>query len=96
MQHHSTALLAIAHPHGCLQLLLLTCWWPLFCSGVLEGIRVSRAAYPNRLPHGDFLHRFGVLLPLASSLRTDIRAAIQALLPAAAKDKARCQVGKTR
>lgn len=32
-------------------------------AGVIEGIRVSRAAYPNRLPHADFLQRFSILLP---------------------------------
>lgn len=32
-------------------------------AGVLEAIRISRSAYPNRIPHSDFVQRFGLLAP---------------------------------
>ena len=39
----------------------------LRCAGVLEAIRISRAAFPNRLPHEDILSRFGRLAAMTAS-----------------------------
>eukprot|EP00964_Phaeocystis_antarctica_P070762 scaffold43101_cov51-Phaeocystis_antarctica.AAC.2 len=33
----------------------------LRCAGVLEAIRVSRMAYPNRMPHASFVKRYALL-----------------------------------
>jgi myosin V len=38
----------------------------LRCAGVIEAIRVSRSAYPSRLPHVEFLKKFGMLAVAAS------------------------------
>jgi myosin V len=35
----------------------------LRCAGVIEAIRISRAAYPYRLTHTEFLDHFGILRP---------------------------------
>ena len=37
----------------------------LRCAGVIEAIRISRAGYPNRLLHGEFVQRFKLLAPAA-------------------------------
>jgi myosin heavy subunit len=39
----------------------------LRCAGVIEAIRISRAAFPNRLPFDEFVHRYGRLVSNSSS-----------------------------
>ena len=59
----------------------------LRCAGMIEAVRISRAAYPNRLRHEYFLQRFGPLAPKSGGLE----AMLQQLLP----DGGYC-VGKTK
>lgn len=35
----------------------------LRCAGVIEAIRISRAGFPNKLFHKEFIVRFGLLAP---------------------------------
>ncbi|CAN0233545.1 unnamed protein product, partial [Discosporangium mesarthrocarpum] len=39
----------------------------LRCAGVIEAIRISRAAYPNRMLFGSFINRFQPLVVTDSS-----------------------------
>lgn len=57
-------------------------------AGVIEAIRISRSAYPNRLPHLEFVQRFRLLAPSAAGsgrgqdeAAAQARALLQHLLP---------------
>jgi myosin-5 len=39
----------------------------LRCAGVIEAIRISRAGYPNKLFHREFIDRFGVLASISTA-----------------------------
>nr|CAD2177195.1 unnamed protein product [Meloidogyne enterolobii] len=43
----------------------------LTCNGVLEGIRICRKGFPNRLPHNDFKVRYGILAAAEARSSTD-------------------------
>ena len=58
------------------------CAAQLRSAGVLEAIRISRAAYPHRLPHAACLHRFAVLADDVDG------AAAARLLPTSARRRA--------
>lgn len=49
----------------------------LRCAGMIEAVRISRAAYPNRLRHEYFMQRFG---PLAAGATTPSEL-LKALIP---------------
>ncbi|KAJ8600328.1 hypothetical protein CTAYLR_000646 [Chrysophaeum taylorii] len=46
----------------------------LRCAGVIEAIRVSRAGYPNKLPHGEFSMRFARALIVSADSSIEVAA----------------------
>lgn len=56
----------------------------LRCNGVLEGIRICRLGYPNRIAFGDFCRLYELLSPVA--LGEDKKAAALSLLSALGRD----------
>eukprot|EP00900_Chrysochromulina_parva_P008310 jgi/Chrpa1/17480/Chrysochromulina_OHIO_Genome00007564-RA len=83
----------------------------LRCAGVLEAVRISRMAYPNRMPHPAFVRRYMVLAPKRwqadhSALLVKAREAApgdaeifkgcQQVLGVVVEDASRYQLGKTK
>ena len=83
----------------------------LRCAGVLEAVRISRMAYPNRLPHAGFVRRYSLLATpawnsahpsavLAARKATpgdaEVLAFCKSLLVDVVDDAARYQLGKTK
>lgn len=70
----------------------------LRCNGVLEGIRIARLGYPNRLPFTEFRHRYEVLTPgvLPKGGYVDGRKACQDMLEALKLDPSEFKVGRTK
>eukprot|EP00276_Gloeochaete_wittrockiana_P007859 CAMPEP_0184663180 /NCGR_PEP_ID=MMETSP0308-20130426/46982_1 /TAXON_ID=38269 /ORGANISM="Gloeochaete witrockiana, Strain SAG 46.84" /LENGTH=1243 /DNA_ID=CAMNT_0027105741 /DNA_START=223 /DNA_END=3954 /DNA_ORIENTATION=+ len=74
----------------------------LRCAGVLEGIAVARASYPNRPALTDVVKRFEFLLsakelaPYGSDLRTRTKAILDKLMPADSLASLKIQIGKTK
>jgi myosin heavy chain 6/7 len=52
----------------------------LTCNGVLEGIRICRKGFPNRLPHADFKVRYGILAADEARSSTDPKVASSNIL----------------
>uniref|UniRef100_A0A0M3IUM2 Myosin motor domain-containing protein n=1 Tax=Ascaris lumbricoides TaxID=6252 RepID=A0A0M3IUM2_ASCLU len=48
----------------------------LTCNGVLEGIRICRKGFPNRMLYGDFKHRYAILAPEAAKDPDERKASI--------------------
>ncbi|PHZ15091.1 myosin 1 [Rhizopus microsporus ATCC 52813] len=70
----------------------------LRCNGVLEGIRICRKGFPNRLSFDEFRKRYGILYPslLNRDSFIDGRTACQILLDQIDLDKERYQIGMTK
>lgn len=69
----------------------------LRCNGVLEGIRIARLGYPNRLPFTEFPHRYEVLTPgVIPRGYVDGRKACQDMLNALGLDPSEFKVGRTK
>lgn len=73
----------------------------LRCCGVLEVARVSRAGFPTRYRHADFVTRYKILLPPEQqglTLRTDAdtRAAVQQLLAVFKVPPGQYEMGRTK
>lgn len=83
----------------------------LRCAGVLEAVRISRMAFPNRMPHAAFVQRYGLLLGrewqaaharqmaearLSPHGDEAARALCAAALAAAVDEPARYQLGKSK
>ncbi|KHN87676.1 Myosin-4 [Toxocara canis] len=52
----------------------------LTCNGVLEGIRICRKGFPNRMLHPDFRHRYSVLAAEEASSSPDAKKCAEAIL----------------
>ncbi|VDM30271.1 unnamed protein product [Toxocara canis] len=52
----------------------------LTCNGVLEGIRICRKGFPNRMVHADYRHRYSVLAADEASSSTDPKKCAEAIL----------------
>jgi myosin heavy chain 9/10/11/14 len=70
----------------------------LRCNGVLEGIRIARLGYPNRLPFVEFRHRYEVLLDsgIIPAGYMDGRKACQRMVKELGLDQAKYKIGKTK
>ncbi|KAI8374948.1 P-loop containing nucleoside triphosphate hydrolase protein [Choanephora cucurbitarum] len=70
----------------------------LRCNGVLEGIRICRKGFPNRLSFNDFRKRYGVLCPevLNPHAFIDGRTACQTLISHIGLESEKYQIGVTK
>ena len=83
----------------------------LRCAGVLEAIRISRMAYPNRMPHADFVRVYAMLAGKSWAANAGIslsdcktappadagmRKACEALLKVLVEEEGRYQLGKSK
>lgn len=68
----------------------------LRCNGVLEGIRIARTGFPNRLPFAEFRQRYEVLTTRMPKGYLEGQKACQMLLEQIDLDKALYRVGLTK
>lgn len=68
----------------------------LRCNGVLEGIRIARTGFPNRLPFSEFRQRYEVLCHTMPKGYLDGKTASQIMLEKLDLDKALYRVGLTK
>ncbi|TIB06459.1 hypothetical protein E3P96_00437 [Wallemia ichthyophaga] len=69
----------------------------LRCNGVLEGIRIARLGYPNRLPFSEFRSRYGVLTPNVLSVHyMDARKVCQRMLESLELDSELYRIGNSK
>jgi len=68
----------------------------LRCNGVLEGIRIARTGFPNRLPFNEFRHRYEVLCPDMPKGYMDGQNATQMMLEKLGMDQGWYRVGRTK
>jgi myosin protein heavy chain len=68
----------------------------LRCNGVLEGIRIARTGFPNRLPFSEFRQRYEVLCRNMPKGYLEGQSAAQIMLEKLSLDKALYRVGLTK
>ncbi|KAJ3249933.1 hypothetical protein HDU77_007263 [Chytriomyces hyalinus] len=69
----------------------------LRCNGVLEGIRICRAGFPNRLTFADFRHRYELLSPgVIPKGFMDGKSGAQLLLESLALDRNQYRIGNSK
>ncbi|XP_024225122.1 myosin heavy chain, muscle isoform X7 [Bombus vosnesenskii] len=69
----------------------------LTCNGVLEGIRICRKGFPNRMVYPDFKLRYKILAPQAvTKLGADPKKAAEAILEASGLDPDQYRLGHTK
>ncbi|KAI8883728.1 hypothetical protein K501DRAFT_323360 [Backusella circina FSU 941] len=68
----------------------------LRCNGVLEGIRICRVGYPNRVPFAQFCEEYKLLLTDEAATITDPRQKCEFLLSQSQLLKSQFQIGRTK
>ncbi|XP_076765668.1 myosin heavy chain isoform X9 [Xylocopa sonorina] len=69
----------------------------LTCNGVLEGIRICRKGFPNRMVYPDFKLRYKILAPQAvDKVASDPKKAAEAILDASGLDPDQYRLGHTK
>ncbi|XP_050734444.1 myosin heavy chain, muscle-like [Eriocheir sinensis] len=68
----------------------------LTCNGVLEGIRICRKGFPNRMLYHDFKHRYKILAPNELSTIPDDKKAAKACFDKSSLDPELYRLGKTK
>ncbi|KAJ2598983.1 class II myosin [Coemansia sp. RSA 1722] len=70
----------------------------LRCNGVLEGIRITRQGFPNRVPFPEFRQRYEILAPnvVPRQVFVDSKQAASMLLDALRMDRAKYRLGHTK
>ncbi|XP_063536300.1 myosin heavy chain, muscle isoform X36 [Cydia strobilella] len=68
----------------------------LTCNGVLEGIRICRKGFPNRMVYPDFKLRYKILAPQAVDKETDPKKIAQVILDATGLDVESYRLGHTK
>lgn len=68
----------------------------LRCNGVLEGIRIARTGFPNRLPFAEFRQRYEVLCRDMPKGYVEGQAAVATMLDKLGLDKTHFRVGLTK
>jgi len=68
----------------------------LTCNGVLEGIRICRKGFPNRMSYADFKQRYNILAAAAVAKAKNDKAAANAVLDSIALEKEKFRLGHTK
>ncbi|CAB39901.1 myosin II heavy chain [Schizosaccharomyces pombe] len=68
----------------------------LRCNGVLEGIRITRAGFPNRLPFNDFRVRYEIMAHLPTGTYVESRRASVMILEELKIDEASYRIGVSK
>ncbi|XP_022175419.1 myosin heavy chain, muscle isoform X39 [Myzus persicae] len=68
----------------------------LTCNGVLEGIRICRKGFPNRMVYPDFKLRYKILAPAAAEKETDPKKCAGVILENVGLDPDKFRLGHTK
>ncbi|XP_043189531.1 myosin heavy chain, muscle-like isoform X6 [Amphibalanus amphitrite] len=68
----------------------------LTCNGVLEGIRICRKGFPNRMVYADFKHRYTILAPKQMKALSDDKDATEKCLEVIELEHEKYRIGHTK